>query len=490
MKSVDSTGTQLFIAVGYSILVVNHDNLSCSDRSMDGSVGLKVITPVSGTANADASDLKSSNTDYGIILTVTVNEGLDYIIAAYSDKMIRCWSISTQQLLGESRFKKQVTTLECSCFESSLLERAVANHCSKICKVLLVSDKAGDVYASGLPLLSDPVFINRHTASVITDMALSKSILVTSDRDEKVRVSHFPDVENIQAYCLGHTSVVSSVCIATIDSKTVILSTGWDHKLIVWNPTNGSVLCSILCQDNSDGRIDTEVVDNAGNVVDESDHDDCNIIEGKDEADKEDCDVVDDKQYDESRAGRYPSKVVAAVLFGKSVVAVRFKQSSSVRLYVIEQRINTEVGGLVDSYTIRELSCLGLHLKATPVDVEFSATSSPQLVALLPKPIGLQIFELSSSLEIFEVDVNPSVVDRINILGSILPILYRDNMWTSSIAIIACHLTIGKETASLEQNVLRDPDDRMKKHALNKRFNSEENLKFRTKKGAKRSKRK
>jgi len=340
----------------------------------------------------------------------------------------------------------------------------VANHCSKICKVLLVSDKAGDVYASGLPLLSDPVFINRHTASVITDMALSKSILVTSDRDEKVRVSHFPDVENIQAYCLGHTSVVSSVCIATIDSKTVILSTGWDHKLIVWNPTNGSVLCSILCQDNSDGRIDTEVVDNAGNVVDESDHDDCNIIEGKDEADKEDCDVVDDKQYDESRAGRYPSKVVAAVLFGKSVVAVRFKQSSSIRLYVIEQRINTEVGGLVDSYTIRELSCLGLHLKATPVDMEFSATSSPQLVALLPKPIGLQIFELSSSLEIFEVDVNPSVVDRINILG--------------------------KEAASLEQNVLRDPDDRMKKHALNKRFNSEENLKFRTKKGAKRSKRK
>lgn len=441
MKSVDSTGTQLFIAVGCSILVVNHSSISCCDKSMDGSDGMTVITPVSGTANGDdASDLNSSSssTDYGRILTVTVTEDLDYIIASYSDKMIRCWSISTQQLLGESRFKKQVTALECSCFESSFLERAVANHgSSKICKVLLVSDKAGDVYASALPLLNDPVFINRHTASVITDMALCKSILVTSDRDEKVRVSHFPDVENIQAYCLGHTSVVSSVCIATIDSKTVVLSTGWDHKLIVWDPTSGSVLCSILCQDNSDGRINTEVLDNeqVENAVDESDHDDCdmtdkaNIIEGNDEADGEDCDAADDKLYDETRAGRYPSKVVAtAVLFGKSVIAaVRFKQSSTIRLYVIEQqqRTNTDdVSGLVDSYSIRELSCLGLRLKATPVDVTFSGTSSPQLVVLLPEPIGLQIFRLSPSLEILEVDVNPSVIDRINSLGNMLPLHY------------------------------------------------------------------
>lgn len=435
MKSIDSTGTQLFIAVGYSILVVNHDSLNSSNRSMDGSVGMTVITPVSGTADVDASDLKSNSTDYGGILTITVNEGLDYIIAAYSDKMIRCWSISTQQLLGESRFKKQVTALEYSCFESSLLERAVANHSSKICKVLLVSDKAGDVYASGLPLMNDPVFINRHTASVITDMALCKSILVTSDRDEKVRVSHFPDVENIQAYCLGHTSVVSSVCIATIDSKTIVLSTGWDHKLIVWDPTNGSVLCSILCQDNIDGRIDTDVMDNEQvDAVDESDHDDCdmtdkaNIIERKDEADGDDCDAADDKQYDESSAGRYPSKVVAAKLFGKQsvVAAVRFKQSRSIKLYVIEC-VNTEVSGLLmDSYTIRELSCLGLHMKATPVDVTFSGTSSPQLVVLHPEPVGLQIFQLSSSLEILEVDANPIVVDRINSLGNMLPLLHLD----------------------------------------------------------------
>ena len=44
--------------------------------------------------------------------------------------------------------------------------------------------------------------------------------------------------------------------------------------------------------------------------------------------------------------------------------------------------------------------------------------------------------------------------------------------------------------ASLEEDAIRDPDERMKKHSLNKRFNSQENLKFRTKKGAKRSKKK
>lgn len=29
--------------------------------------------------------------------------------------------------------------------------------------------------------------------------------ILTSDRDEKIRVSHFPLSDDIQAFCLGHT---------------------------------------------------------------------------------------------------------------------------------------------------------------------------------------------------------------------------------------------------------------------------------------------
>jgi tRNA (guanine-N(7)-)-methyltransferase subunit TRM82 len=35
-----------------------------------------------------------------------------------------------------------------------------------------------------------------------------KKYLITSDRDEKIRVTSYPDTYNIQAFCLGHTKYV------------------------------------------------------------------------------------------------------------------------------------------------------------------------------------------------------------------------------------------------------------------------------------------
>ena len=33
---------------------------------------------------------------------------------------------------------------------------------------------------------------------------MDQKYVITADRDEKIRISHFPNAYNIKAYCLGH----------------------------------------------------------------------------------------------------------------------------------------------------------------------------------------------------------------------------------------------------------------------------------------------
>jgi tRNA (guanine-N(7)-)-methyltransferase subunit TRM82 len=84
---------------------------------------------------------------------------------------------------------------------------------------VVYSDKFGHVYKFELePFISgnrhlkaeEHLFVMGH-CSTITDMTLSpdKRYLITADRDERVRVSHWPNAYNIQAFCLGHTAYES-----------------------------------------------------------------------------------------------------------------------------------------------------------------------------------------------------------------------------------------------------------------------------------------
>lgn len=61
--------------------------------------------------------------------------------------------------------------------------------------------------------------------------------IITSDRDEKVHVTNYPDTHEIQNICLGHTEFVSSL--AFVDNDKLLLTSSGDKTLRFWNFESG-----------------------------------------------------------------------------------------------------------------------------------------------------------------------------------------------------------------------------------------------------------
>lgn len=64
------------------------------------------------------------------------------------------------------------------------------------------------------------------------------SCIVTSDRDEKIRVTNYPATHEIEAYCVGHTEFVSSI--EFFNDEQLLLSASGDQTLRFWNFKTGA----------------------------------------------------------------------------------------------------------------------------------------------------------------------------------------------------------------------------------------------------------
>ncbi|XP_046676482.1 tRNA (guanine-N(7)-)-methyltransferase non-catalytic subunit WDR4 [Homalodisca vitripennis] len=105
-------------------------------------------------------------------------------------------------------------------------------------KKIVVADKSGDVY------LFDPNEENNEGQLILGHLSLlldvlvspNEQLIITCDRDEKIRVSSFPNGYNIVAYCLGHTEFVSSVLFLPHNMNYLVSTSGdgtvrfWDYK--------------------------------------------------------------------------------------------------------------------------------------------------------------------------------------------------------------------------------------------------------------------
>lgn len=134
-------------------------------------------------------------------------------------------------------------------------KRAVQKRASKVVHkddLILVADKSGDVYSYPLhapaasndhPSREDDLVKSRFPGggrlllghvSMLFDMCVAQagenSFVITCDRDEHIRVTHYPNTYDIESYMLKHTSYVSQLAL----QGDTVFSAGGDGRIIRW----------------------------------------------------------------------------------------------------------------------------------------------------------------------------------------------------------------------------------------------------------------
>ncbi|KAG5513523.1 hypothetical protein PMAC_000955 [Pneumocystis sp. 'macacae'] len=182
---------------------------------------------------------KDSMNDAPVIQCIGISSTYDLLFVSSNDKLLRIFDISEGlSLQNEKQCRKRPCII------------TVIDSLSKV----FVSDKFGDVYSFSLnqesqtdinTSLLPPNLVLGHI-SMITDMVVThdSKYLITSDRDEHIKISHLPNCVVIKGYCLGHHEFVSKLCILSW-KHDILISGGGDPYLFIWNWEIQELLCKI-----------------------------------------------------------------------------------------------------------------------------------------------------------------------------------------------------------------------------------------------------
>ncbi|XP_065203322.1 tRNA (guanine-N(7)-)-methyltransferase non-catalytic subunit wuho [Planococcus citri] len=165
--------------------------------------------------------IQSSTDSYlGLVTYCSAFSSDSSYYAVTDQKTLYIWSTRTWELVTK--------TLERSASKITFTPRDDA---------VVVADKTGDVYVYALSESTPKGTRILGHLSILLDVLVTpdSKYIITCDRDEKIRVSCYPNGYNIQCFCLGHTEFVTRI---TFSLNTLVSCSG-DGTVKYWSYLDG-----------------------------------------------------------------------------------------------------------------------------------------------------------------------------------------------------------------------------------------------------------
>ena len=292
------------------------------------------------------------------------------------------------------------------------------------CHIIITGDLSGDAIAFPIPNDASPSASNEneavsvkpvsspkrlllgHTASMLTGLSVVRSkdqqqFILTADRDEKVRVSRFPETHIIQGYLLGHSSFIS--CMDAIShERSLCLTASGDgtSRLYDYQTCKELGMLPVIIKKASETKQD-EMDDCENDEVESSAQEDENDMDN--EGDSEEVDLIDfDEEEDfEEEDESWDRHTVAVPLSVSLHPDAKYAAVSRDEIQSIDIHPIPPVAVKSSSSTSLQLSHLiSLHKKQTlecnsqPLAVRFTSDS---LLVLATEPEYLLHFSTNET---------------------------------------------------------------------------------------------
>ncbi|CAH1786002.1 unnamed protein product, partial [Owenia fusiformis] len=189
-----------------------------------------------------------------------------------SDAILTCGFSSTGRYFAVCDDHKRLTLWDATEDWKQLSVRTVLRRSSTLTfsqkeDNVIIGDKSGDVFTFSTKNCEQPGQLILGHLSLLLDTIVTKNdeFIITSDKDEKIRVSRYPNGYTIESYCLGHTQYVTALCY--VEDVDLLISGAGDSTIRGWSYKQGEELCCIDCRNDLELEAQPDEKENTDGLV-------------------------------------------------------------------------------------------------------------------------------------------------------------------------------------------------------------------------------